>query len=503
MKSDLKILIVEDSEAFRESVIQLLGVYMDIEGAANLKEAKEALQTQTYDVVILDKRLPDGDGTTLIKGIKEDNPNTIVIILTEDKEANSGKKCMMLGADDYVVKSEGGLADLLIRIPFVVERAADTRSLVSLKEQIRVAFKYEIIGNAPSTAALREQILSVRGAMSNFLITGESGTGKELIARRINALSDGKQRPLVVLNCAAIPENLVEEELFGHQKGTFTGAFSDKPGKFELAHNGDIFLDEIGDLPYDAQSKILRVIEDGTYFRVGGTKPIHTTCRVIAATNRNLEEMVRQKQFRQDLFYRLSVIRIQTTPLRDRIADIPALAQHFCRSLDGPALKISERAVRKLMRHEWPGNIRELGNSIERAYLRVKHRTGNGARGVKQIEGEDISFDVVSGPAADIRALESTLPTELSDLNDGSYAAFMDAAERAYFTSAISATNGNAAEAATRLGLARSTVFKRLAYLGIERRPYTGKTEGVAPGVAFDLSNEPARAAPQENAGTV
>ncbi|MGK5085803.1 sigma-54 dependent transcriptional regulator, partial [Bdellovibrionota bacterium FG-1] len=442
MKSDLEILIVEDSDAFRESVVQLLSVFMNVDGRADLKSAKEALKTKTYDVVILDKRLPDGDGTTLIKSIKEDNPNTVVIILTEDKEASSGKRCMMLGADDYVVKSEGGLADLLIRIPFVVERAADTRSLISLKEQVRTAFKYEIIGSSPSTAALREHILSVKGAMSNFLITGESGTGKELIARRINALSDGKQRPLVVLNCAAIPENLIEEELFGHQKGTFTGATSDRPGKFELAHDGDIFLDEIGDLPYEAQSKILRVIEDGTYFRVGGTKPIHTNCRVIAATNKNLEEMVRQKQFRQDLFYRLSIVRLQTTPLRERLADIPALAQHFCRSLDGPTLKISDRAVRKLMQHEWPGNIRELGNSIERAFLRVRHTTKNGTCGPKIIEAEDISFDHVSGPAADIRTLESKLPTELPDLNNTSYAAFMDAAERAYLTSAISVTNG-------------------------------------------------------------
>lgn len=501
MKSELKILIVEDSDAFRESVVQLLGVYMDIDDMADLKSAKEALKTKTYDVVILDKRLPDGDGTTLIKGIKEDNPNTVVIILTEDKEANSGKRCMMLGADDYVVKSEGGLADLLIRIPFVVERAADTRSLISLKEQIRTAFKYEIIGSSQTTAELREQILSVKGAMSNFLITGESGTGKELIARRINALSDGKQRPLVVLNCAAIPESLIEEELFGHQKGTFTGAISDKPGKFELAHNGDIFLDEIGDLPYEAQSKILRVIEDGTYFRVGGTKPIHTNCRVIAATNKNLEEMVMLKQFRQDLFYRLSIIRIHTTPLRDRLADIPSLAQHFCRGLDGPALKISDRAIRKLMQHEWPGNIRELGNSIERAFLRVRHRTKNGLLGIKQIEADDISFDHVSGPAADIRTLESKLPTELPDLSNGSYAAFMDAAERAYFTSALTVTHDNAQEVAARLGLARSTIFKRLAHLGIERRTYTAKADG-APGITFNVQTEQKETVDLEMRGT-
>lgn len=477
MKSDLKILIVEDSDAFRESVIQLLGVYMDVEGAVDLKSGKEALQTGSYDVVILDKRLPDGDGMSLISGIKNENPNTVIIILTEDGEANSAKKCLMLGADDYVVKSKGGLTDLLVRIPFVVERAADTRSLLSLKEQIRDAFKYEIIGSSRSTAELREQILAVRGAMSHFLITGDSGTGKELIARRLNALAEGKQRQLVVINCGALPGNLIEEELFGHQKGTFTGANTDKPGKFELAHNGDIFLDEIGDLPYEAQSKLLRVIQDGTYFRIGGTKPIHVSCRVIAATNKNLEEMVQKKQFREDLFYRLNVVRIRTNPLRARMEDVPALAQHFCRELGGSAVTISDKAIKKLVQHEWPGNIRELRNAIERAILRMRYRTRNVIEKSKCIDPEDISFDQISGPGADIRALESALPTDLSDLSENKYQAFMEAAERAYFLSALDITNGNAVEAGVRVGLARSTVFKKLAALGIARRPYSAKSD--------------------------
>lgn len=490
MKSELQILIVEDSDAFRESVTQLLGVYMDVSGAPDLATAKDILAAQTFDVVILDKRLPDGDGTSLIKGIKDDNPNTVVIVLTEDNEVNSGKRCIALGADDYVVKSQGGLADLLIRIPFVVERAADMRSLVSLKEQVRAAFKYEIIGNSASTAALREQILSLKGTMSNFLITGESGTGKELIARRIHALgAEGKERPFVVLNCAAIPENLIEEELFGHQKGTFTGAIADRPGKFELAHHGDIFLDEIGELPFDAQSKILRVIEDGTYFRVGGTKPIHTSCRIIAATNQNLETMVRQKKFRQDLFYRLSVIRIETTPLRERQVDLAALSRHFCRGFDGPGLQISERAIKKLEGHEWPGNIRELRNAIERAFIRVRHRTANGRLAPKVIEAEDLSFDQVTGPAAEIRALEARLPATLDDVIKGSYKEFMHSAEKAFMISALEAANQNVAEVAARLEIPRSTLFKHLDRLGIDRRPYTSRVEKKAPpGLRVDFA---------------
>lgn len=472
MKFDLKILIVEDSDSFRESILQLLGVYMDVEGVATLQHAQETLQKSNFDVVVLDKRLPDGDGTSLISGIKNDNPNTVVMILTEDGEQNSANKCLMLGADDYVVKSKFALTDLLIRIPFVVERTADKRSLLSLKEQIRDAFKYEIIGGSPLTAQLREQILSLKGTLSHVLITGESGTGKELIARRLNALSENKKRQLVVINCGAIPENLVEEELFGHQKGSFTGADQDKPGKFELAHNGDVFLDEIGDLPYEAQSKILRVIQDGSYFRVGGTKPIRVSCRVIAATNRNIEEMVRQKQFREDLFYRLNIVRIQTTPLRFRMADISALAQHFCRELGGPWLTISEGAVKKLSTHQWPGNIRELRNTVERGFLRVRHRILSNPNALKVIDSEDIFFDHVTGPAADIRLIEEKLPTELSSLSPTAYEEFMSAAERAFLSSALAVTNGNAQETGVRLGMARSTIFKRLTYLGIPRRPY-------------------------------
>lgn len=476
MKSDFKILVVEDSESFRESLLQLLGVYNDVEGVPDLASAKESLEKGCYDVVILDKRLPDGDGMTLISGIKSDNPNTVVIILTEDGEQNSAKKCMLLGADDYVVKSKSAVADLLVRIPFVVERAADARNLLSLKDQVRQAFRYEIIGSSPSTIQLREQILQLKGTRTHVLITGESGTGKELIARRVNALSDEKQRPFVVINCGAIPANLIESELFGHQKGTFTGAYADKPGKFELAHGGDIFLDEIGDLPLEAQTKILRVIQDGAYYRVGGTKPIQVSCRVIAATNKDLEEMVRRKQFREDLFYRLNVFRIHTTPLRLRLEDVPLLSRHLCRDLGGPALTISDRAIKKLQLHEWPGNIRELRNVLERAFLRVNYRARVDEKSPSCIELEDVDFDQAKGPCADIRALEAKLPVVFSDLTRDNYEAFMQAAERTYLSSAME-LSGKAEELAGRLDFSRSTIFNKLAASGIPRRHYRASAD--------------------------
>jgi DNA-binding NtrC family response regulator len=478
MKSDFKILLVEDSQSFRDQVVQLLGAYNDIDGVGDLRTAREAIQQSAYDVVILDKGLPDGDGITLIPEIKAEHPNTVVIMLTADGDSTSVKKCMAAGADDYVVKSENVVVDLLVRIPFVVERQADSRRLRSLKEQVREAFKYEIIGKSRPTMELREHILSVKSATSShFLITGESGTGKELIARRLNALVEGKQRQLVTINCSAIPENLIEEELFGHQKGTFTGATDDKPGKFELAHNGDLFLDEIGDLPYEAQGKLLRVVQDGAFFRVGGTKPIQVNCRVIAATNKDLEEMVRKKQFREDLFYRLNVVRIRTTPLRSRMEDVSDLAKHMALQLGGVSISVSNQAVQRLMQHTWPGNIRELRNTIERSILRARHRvSGQTNSGTPlSIEPEDIILDFISGPGAEIRKLESTLPLDVSDLSEEKYRNFMDAAEREYFLAALNTTKGNAVEAGLRVGMARSTVFRKLALLGISRRQYSGR----------------------------
>ena len=465
MKSDLKILLVEDSDSFRESVKQILGVYCDVDEAANLASARESLKKSNYDVIILDKGLPDGTGTQLIPEIKSEHPNSVVIVLTTDSDWNNVKKCLANGADDYVVKSENVVPDLLVRIPFVVERAADSRRLRSLKDQVREAFKYEIIGKSRPTLELRENILSVSGAMTNYLITGESGTGKELIARRVSALAKEK-RHLVVINCGAIPPTLIETELFGYQKGAFTGATANKEGKFELAHNGDIFLDEIGDLPYEAQTKLLRVIQDGCFFRVGGNTPIKVSCRVIAATNKNLEEMVRKKQFREDLYYRLNIIRIQTTPLRSRIEDVTDLAHHFTLQLGGVGLSISDRAVNKLLQYSWPGNIRELRNTIERAILRTKFRNSN------QVDPEDISLEQMNGFDSGIRKLETLIPESSSDLSEDAYQAFLNAAEREYLLAAIEASNGNALEAGIKLGLARSTIFKKLAQLNIPRRVY-------------------------------
>lgn len=462
MKSSFKILLVEDSEAFRGALFQMLGVYNDVAGVGTLAEARSALHATAYDVVILDKGLPDGDGINLISEIKNSNPNCVVIILTSDSDFSSVKHCIARGADDYAIKSDNIIPDLLVRIPVAVSKAASSRRLESLEQQVKEAFRYEIVGKSQQTMALRENILSLKDSGANVLITGESGTGKELVARRLNAIEDKGARPFVAVNCGAIPENLIESELFGHKKGSFTGAIADRHGRFEMAHNGDLFLDEIGELPLSAQVRLLRVIQDGEVTRVGEERPIKVNCRIIAATNQNLEEMIRRGKFREDLYHRLNVIRLTTTPLRERMSDLPDLARLFTLHIGGANFKITNSAVVALGDYEWPGNIRELRNIIERAVISAKRRNSY------DIVFEDINF----GTAVDdiryrLRRIDANLPNEKSDLNAKAYSDFLNISHREYLRSALELTRGNVIELANRIGISRSTIIRRLNELGL------------------------------------
>jgi DNA-binding NtrC family response regulator len=461
MKSNFKILLVEDMDSFRGAVSQLLGVYNDVDEAADLGSARKALLTSTYDVVILDKSLPDGDGINLISEIKSSTPNAVIIVLTSDSDFSSVKHCIARGADDYVIKSENVVPDLLVRIPVAVSKAASNRRLETLEQQMKTAFRYEIIGKSKPTMELRETVFSLKGSQAHVLITGESGTGKELIARRLNAVEDEGKRPFIAINCGAIPETLIESELFGHKKGSFTGATQDRAGQFELAHNGDLFLDEIGEMPLSAQVKLLRVIQEGQLTRVGDTRPVEVNCRIIAATNQHLEEMVKNGKFREDLFHRLNVIQIKTTPLRLRMEDIGDLAKVFTLHIGGSNFKISDRAIHALNSYDWPGNIRELRNAVERAVIAARKRKST------EISFDDISLAATTQDAAyRIRKLESALPRKMSDLTPEKYQEFLDDIEREYLNSALEAANGSAVEVANRIGVGRSTIFKKLKNLG-------------------------------------
>lgn len=463
MKSNFKILLVEDMESFRGAVIQLLGVYNDVDGASDIASARAALQKAAYDVVILDKGLPDGDGVNLISEIKNMQPNCVVIVLTSDSDFSAVKKCIALGADDYVIKSETIVPDLLVRIPVAVSKVASKRKLASLEKQVQDAFKYEIVGKSPTTLELRENILGLKGTNAHVLILGESGTGKELIARRINAIEDDPERPFVALNCGAIPENLLESELFGHKKGAFTGALEERAGRFELAHNGDLFLDEIGEMPLSAQVRLLRVIQEGELTRVGDHRVIRVKCRVIAATNKNLEEMVEEGSFREDLFHRLNVVRVSTTPLRERMADLPDLAKTFILQIGGSNFKINDQAIKALQNYDWPGNVRELRNTIERAVIATRKRQSS------EVSFSDIAiYDPVQNASYRARQIGSGLPKGVSDLTHKNFEDFFITAEREYFRAALEAVKGNVADLAHRIGVSRATVFRRIAEAGLE-----------------------------------
>lgn len=462
MKSNFKILMVEDMDSFRGAAVQLLSVYNDVDEAADLASARKALQANFYDVVILDKGLPDGDGLQLISEIKDSHPNAVIIILTSDSDFSSVKHCIARGADDYVIKTGNVIPDLLVRIPVAVSKAASSRRLDALEQQVKDAFKYEIVGKSSSTMELRETILSLKGSTAHVLITGESGTGKELVARRLNAIEDDGKRPFIPVNCGAIPENLLESELFGHKKGSFTGAIQDRPGRFELAHNGDLFLDEIGDLPLSAQVRLLRVIQDGEFNRVGENRSIKVNCRIIAATNKNLEDMVARGKFREDLFHRLNVIRISTTPLRGRSEDIGDLAKLFTLQIGGANFKISDCAIRALTKYDWPGNIRELRNAIERATISARKRKST------DLTFEDVAInDPIKDLAYRTRQIEARLPVDLENLTADNYKEFLRAAEREYFRAALEVTNGNVNEVASRIAVGRSTLFRWLRNLGL------------------------------------
>ncbi|MCB0390952.1 MAG: sigma-54-dependent Fis family transcriptional regulator [Bdellovibrionales bacterium] len=484
MKSDFKILLVEDMESFRGAVVQMLGVYNDVDEAASVEEARKKLQTGAYDVVLLDKGLPDGDGKSLISEVKSFCPNTVIIVLTSDSDFTSVKHCIALGADDYVIKSDNIIPDLLVRIPVVVSKAASQRRLKNLDQQVKEAFKYEIVGKSPQTMDLREEILSLKGSSANVFISGESGTGKELIARRINAIEDDMRRPFVAINCGAIPENLIESELFGHKKGSFTGATQDKPGRFELAHGGDIFLDEIGEMPLSAQVRLLRVLQEYEVTRVGDTRPIKVDCRVIAATNKNIEEMVANGTFREDLYHRLNVVRMQTAPLRERMTDIDDLAKLFVLQVGGPNFKITDTALKALKAYDWPGNVRELRNAIERAIISVR-------RG----KATDISYDDISVQASvdtisyRMRKIEASLPSDINALTPENYDKFFELIGREYFKSALEAVNGDASELAQLIGVSRSTVFNKLKSLGLSIRELNRKKK-IARTSKWNTSNQ-------------
>ena len=372
--ADPPVLLVEDKDSLRT----MLRLALEAQGhvvveARDQPEAVAALLATRPAVVLSDLRLPAGDGFGVLRAAKELDPELPVIVMTAFGGVPDAVHAMKEGALDFLQKPVDPDHLLLMVERALAQRRMATENILLKEELSQRRGAPQIVGEDPGLKQVSLALHRAAATDASVLLEGESGTGKELFARALHALSPRADGPFVAINCAAIPENLLETELFGHEKGAFTGAAMRKPGRFELAHRGTLFLDEIGDLPLSLQPKILRALEEKRFERVGGTSPLQVDVRVVAATNRNLRAAVAARQYREDLYFRLSVFPITIPPLRDRTADIPMLARYFierfCRDQNKKPLNLAPSAIEELLAYEWPGNVRELQNCIERAVI--------------------------------------------------------------------------------------------------------------------------------------
>jgi DNA-binding NtrC family response regulator len=363
----MRILIVDDEKVQREILADFLKEHgFDTVTASNGTEALEEFKRSYFTLVLLDHRMPDINGDELLRQMKAINPMIHAIMITAYGSVDTAVQVMKLGADDFLEKPVD-LKELLEKVEAIAHTAEVEQEVDEVLEEIEDAeLPFTFVAQSP---AMREIISIARRVAPTpwpVLIYGETGTGKEIMARLIHELSDRAGMPFIEVNCAAIPENLFESELFGHKKGAFTGATSSRKGLFELAENGTIFLDEIGEMPEQLQPKLLRTLQEGTITPVGAERPIKVDARVVAATNRNIKEIIREGRFREDLYYRLNVFEIELPPLRSRREDIPALIELFMKKYSSRPISIAPEALDMLVKYDWPGNVRELEHTIQR-----------------------------------------------------------------------------------------------------------------------------------------
>jgi two-component system response regulator PilR (NtrC family) len=438
-----KILIVEDEKSMREVLeILLEGENYDVTSASNGLEGLSYISKDIFDLVITDMKMPKVDGFELLRKIKETSPDTIVIMITAFGTTETAIEAMKLGAYDYINKPFK-IDEIRLIVKKAIEKKRLSEELSLLREKVKTTYTLEnIIGQSPKMQELFRLIPRVAQSNSNVLISGESGSGKELVATAMHNLSHRKEKNFVTINCAAFPEGLLESELFGHMKGSFTGAMYNKQGLFEIADEGNVFLDEICDMPISLQAKLLRVLENGTFRRVGGTTDIKVDVRVISATNKDIKEEIAAGRFREDLYYRLNVVPIHIPPLRERKEDIPLLADHFLRKTFNYPKRITSEAMRLLIDYPWEGNVRELENVIERiALLTDKEEitiaelppeiTGYAGdiKEIPELNGEGINVDNIIGDIEKrylLQALEIAggVKTEAAKLLNLSFRAF-------------------------------------------------------------------------------
>ncbi|HTV01621.1 MAG TPA: sigma-54 dependent transcriptional regulator [Luteitalea sp.] len=455
MSQPRPLLLVDDEGAFRAGVAEWLsGQGFEVTQASTVAEALERLEGFAYDVVLTDLRLPDGDGTLILEAARARYPDIVVIVVTGHGSIRAAVDAIRQGAADFVTKPFQ-LAELDLALERALERSRLRAENTYLREQLRERYRMDqLVGRSAAMQAVFEIVETVAPTTSTILILGETGTGKELVARAIHHLSPRASERFVALNCSAIPETLLEAELFGHVKGAFTGAVANRPGRFEVAHRGTLFLDEIGTMPMPLQAKLLRALQQREIERIGEARPVRVDVRVLAATNADLESMVKQGTFREDLYYRLNVIPVQLPPLRDRRDDVPLLVRDMLLRLGGQAVPprtdvtFSQDAMRRLMAFDWPGNIRQLENTVERALALSPGRT--------QIDVNVLPPDV-RGDRPDERGASLPLPENGLDLERE-----LAAIEHVYIAQALARTDQNRSRAAELLGVKRTTLVEKI-----------------------------------------
>ncbi|MFQ6008403.1 MAG: sigma-54-dependent transcriptional regulator [Candidatus Zixiibacteriota bacterium] len=441
-----KILVIDDEDSmcnFMEIMLSKEGYHVD--SVTSGKKGIRLLKEQNYDLVIADLNMPEMTGLDVLKEVKSFKRDQELIVMTAYASVDSAIEAMKQGAADYITKPFK-----VDEIKLAIEKSIDRKRLIaenaSLKKQLQTDNSFDnFIGASETVVKLKKLAKRIAATDSTVLIRGESGTGKDLIAKAIHHHSPRSAGPFVTINCAALPETLLESELFGHRKGSFTGAIKDKDGLFKVADGGTFFLDEVGNISTAIQVKLLRVLEDKKITPVGDTKPIEVDVRLIAATNSDLEEEVRMGRFRADLYYRLNVIPIFIPPLRDRKEDIELLSHHFiskyCQKINIPIKKISEKAMELLVKYHWPGNVRELENMIERAVLLNRSDT---------LEASDFPEKLREPqPATVVKETDPPTPT-------------LESIEKAYIHFVMSQTKGKKTQAAEILGIDVSTLYRKI-----------------------------------------
>ena len=454
------ILVADDDASIRSLLKQLLtDEGYSISEAATGTEVVSQVGESSPDLVIMDVRMPELDGIEALPKVKTASPRTSVLIMTAFGSSNAAIKAMELGAFDYITKPFE-----LDKISHTVKRAFDYQDLAQevevLRDEISSLVQTErIVGNSPPMQEVYKTVGKVAKADATVLITGESGTGKELVAEALHYNSNRRSGPLVKVSCAALPETLLEAELFGHEKGSFTGAMTMRKGRFELADKGTVFLDEIGEMSLATQTKLLRVLQERKIERIGSSLPIKVDIRIICATNKDLQKQVEQNKFRDDLFYRLNVINIHMPPLRDRKEDIPALVEHFLAkhrySATAQPAAISEEALKRLTEYDWPGNVRELENVVERAVVLSRGQiiTSRELPFGEHVDGEH------EDEQEDVSAERSFFKKSVSQF------------EKDLIMKALKDAGGNRSKAAEMLGIYRRLLYAKIKEYGLEGFP--------------------------------